>query len=389
MDARLCTVCSCQGLDLMPRLSLELVRNSSHPAPSKDTFRHLVCAIQHGSEFSQHAVFTACHSLQRLGELLSIYSFIDAVQSVVVIDNIIASLNSLSAANGCFDTIDPLNTQIELPQSLGAIETGVPGSQTPLQNLKNGKVWCDLEAQHPKSLPPMISHYALTQQRKFANPAPLGLGAFALTTFVLSCINLKVLDITAPNLVIALAYAYGGLIQLLAGMWEIACGNTFGATALSSYGGFWLSFGILLTPSFGIVESYQTQTQTAAGGSGTTNTFHDAFALYLWAWFIFTTLCLLVTTRSNLAFFFLFFVLDLAFLCLALGEQYALTSAAEGLHKAGGVFGVLAAFAAWWNMFAGMADQENFWLEVPVGRLPWSGKERRRGEKGDIGEKLV
>ncbi|KAF2209748.1 hypothetical protein CERZMDRAFT_100154 [Cercospora zeae-maydis SCOH1-5] len=229
------------------------------------------------------------------------------------------------------------------------------------------------------ALPPLPS-YALTQQRKFANPAPLGLGAFALTTFVLSCINLKVLDITAPNLVIALAYAYGGLVQLLAGMWEIACGNTFGATALSSYGGFWISFGILLTPSFGIVESYQTQ--TTGGG---TNTFHDAFALYLWAWFIFTTLCLLATTRSNLAFFFLFFVLDLAFLCLALGEQYALSSAADGLHKAGGVFGVLAAFAAWWNMFAGMANRENFWFEVPVGRLPWAAD--RRGEKGDSVDK--
>ncbi|GIZ40973.1 hypothetical protein CKM354_000429200 [Cercospora kikuchii] len=231
---------------------------------------------------------------------------------------------------------------------------------------------------HLQSLPitalPPLPHLALTQQRKFANPAPLGLGAFALTTFVLSCINLKVLDITAPNLVIALAYAYGGLVQLLAGMWEIACGNTFGATALSSYGGFWISFGIVLTPSFGIVESYQDQTTGV-------NTFHDAFAIYLWGWFIFTTLCLLVTTRSTLAFFFLFFVLDLAFLCLALGQQYASSFAAEGLHKAGGAFGILAAFAAWWNMFAGMADREIFWFEVPVRRLPWNVE--RRGGKCD------
>jgi len=91
---------------------------------------------------------------------------------------------------------------------------------------------------------------------------------------VLSCINVGALDITAPNLVVALAYGYGGLIQLLAGMWEMAVGNTFGATALSSYGGFWISFGIILTPAFGIVESYTNK----AGVSD----FHDVFALYLY-----------------------------------------------------------------------------------------------------------
>ncbi|KAI5369856.1 Putative acetate transporter GPR1/FUN34/SatP family [Septoria linicola] len=213
-------------------------------------------------------------------------------------------------------------------------------------------------------------HANIAQQKKIANPAPLGLGAFALTTFVLSCINLKVLDVTAPNLVVALAYGYGGLVQLLAGMWEMAVGNTFGATALSSYGGFWISFGILLTPSFGIVQSYVDKTTGASN-------FSEVFALYLWGWFIFTTLCMLLTTRSTVAFLSLFVVLDLAFLCLALSEQYAATAASAGLQQAGGVFGILAAFLAWWNMFAGMADGSNFWFAVPVVHLPWSDKKKR------------
>jgi hypothetical protein len=55
--------------------------------------------------------------------------------------------------------------------------------------------------------------------RKFANPAPLGLSAFALTTFVLSLINMNAKNVTEPNIVVGLAYAYGGLVQLLAGMW--------------------------------------------------------------------------------------------------------------------------------------------------------------------------
>ncbi|KFY20494.1 hypothetical protein V493_07670, partial [Pseudogymnoascus sp. VKM F-4281 (FW-2241)] len=60
--------------------------------------------------------------------------------------------------------------------------------------------------------------YKPTEHRKFANPAPLGLSAFALTTFVLSLINLQTRGVTSPNFIIALAFGYGGLVQLLAGM---------------------------------------------------------------------------------------------------------------------------------------------------------------------------
>lgn len=109
-------------------------------------------------------------------------------------------------------------------------------------------------------------------KREFANPAPLGLCAFALTTFVLTCIDMGVRDITKPNIVVALAYGYGGLVQLLAGMWEMAVGNTFGATALSSYGGFWLSFAIILTPGFQIRAALEEVSPAP---------FLDSFGLYL------------------------------------------------------------------------------------------------------------
>lgn len=219
-------------------------------------------------------------------------------------------------------------------------------------------------------------HENIQAQKKIANPAPLGLGAFALTTFVLSLINLGTRKVHEPNLVVALAFGYGGLIQLLAGMWEMAIGNTFGATALSSYGGFWISFGIILTPGFGIVESYTNK----AGVSD----FSDVFALYLWAWFIFTTLCMLLTLRSTIAFASLFIILDAAFLCLALAEQNAGShpSASAALGKAGGAFGLGAAFLAWYNMFAGMADSTNFWFNIPVSHLPWS--EKKKNERSQV-----
>ena len=135
--------------------------------------------------------------------------------------------------------------------------------------------------------------YKGVEGRRFANPAPLGLCAFALTTFVLGLINVGTLGITAPNIVVGLAFGYGGLIQLLAGMWyvkhglswsmkesdlmlhrEMAVGNTFGATALSSYGGFWISFGIILTPGgFDIVASIEAADKAAG--------FAHSFGLFL------------------------------------------------------------------------------------------------------------
>jgi len=84
-----------------------------------------------------------------------------------------------------------------------------------------------------------------------ADPAPLGLAAFALTTFLLSGHNASFIP---DGIWLAVALAYGGLIQLLAGMWEFRNSNVFGATAFSSYGGFWLSLGafiLLVTVSSG------------------------------------------------------------------------------------------------------------------------------------------
>src|SRR5579884_2173428 len=79
-----------------------------------------------------------------------------------------------------------------------------------------------------------------------ADPGPLGLAGFAMTTFVLSMMNGNLVSAKGIGAVLALAFAYGGLAQLLAGMWEFRTGNTFGAVAFSSYGAFWISFFFLI-----------------------------------------------------------------------------------------------------------------------------------------------
>ncbi|KAL1847622.1 Meiotically up-regulated protein 86 protein [Paecilomyces lecythidis] len=225
--------------------------------------------------------------------------------------------------------------------------------------------------------------YRSVEQRKFANPAPLGLSAFALTTFVLSAINMGARDITEPNIVVALAFGYGGLVQLLAGMWEMAVGNTFGATALSSYGGFWISFAIVLTPGgFQIVKSL---TVTTASGQSDETMFYNSFGLFLMGWFIFTFILLLCTLKSTVAFFTLFLTLDLAFLLLGIGyiQRNDAGKPNPPVIKAGGFFGLLSAFTAWYNALAGIADTSNSFFIIPVAHFPWSPTGRERRQKTD------
>lgn len=194
-----------------------------------------------------------------------------------------------------------------------------------------------------------------TPPRRFANPAPLGLCAFALTTFVLSMVNARAMGITTPNIVVGLALFYGGLVQLLAGMWEIALDNTFGGTALSSYGGFWMSWGAIQIDWFGIKSAYTDPIELA-----------NAVSFFLLGWTIFTFMILLCTVKSTVSFFSLFFFLEITFLLLTIGDF----TRRVGVTRAGGVFGVITAFIAWYNAFAGIATKENSYITIKAWPLP-------------------
>lgn len=121
---------------------------------------------------------------------------------------------------------------------------------------------------------------------------------FAATTFVLSLYNVSARGVVAPNAVVGLAVGYGGLAQFVAGIWEFAAGNTFGATAFCSYGGFWWSYAALLIPWFGVSDAYAKAGATAEAG---TEMMANAIGLYLVAWFIFTFIMVSdLSPRSNL-----------------------------------------------------------------------------------------
>jgi len=134
---------------------------------------------------------------------------------------------------------------------------------------------------------------------------------------------------------------------------EMATGNTFGATALSSYGGFWIGTAIILTPGgFQIAATLEAESPEP---------FLNSFGIYLFGWFIFTFLLLICTLRSTVAFFMLFFTLDLAFLFLGLAYLYHEGTGAPNvpLLRAGGAFGIIAAFTAWYvyNYPPGLHDE--------------------------------
>lgn len=190
----------------------------------------------------------------------------------------------------------------------------------------------------------------------FANPVPLGLSAFSLTTFVLSMYNANAHGVHTPNVVVGLAGFYGGAIQLFAGMWDIILGNTFGGTALCSYGGFWLSFMSIYIESFGIVKAYE----------GHMDQFENAVGFFLLAWAIFTSMLTLCTLKSTVAFFSLFFSLAITFLLLAIGKL----ANSDATTRAGGVVGIICAFIGFYNAYVGIATRNNSYFVPRVIPLP-------------------
>jgi uncharacterized protein len=166
-----------------------------------------------------------------------------------------------------------------------------------------------------------------------ADPGPLGLAAFALTTFVLSMFNSGLVGEKGEPIVFGLAFAYGGLAQLLAGMWEFRTGNTFGATAFTSYGAFWLSFFVFVT-------FFADKVPAADTG--------HAVGLYLIAWGIFTAYMFIASLRTTAAIATVFLLLTLTFLVLGIGDA----GGNESITKLGGYIGLATAAAAWYASFA-------------------------------------
>ena len=167
------------------------------------------------------------------------------------------------------------------------------------------------------------------------DPGPLGLAAFALTTFVLSIFNAGLMGAGGEPVVFSLALAYGGVAQVLAGMWEFRNNNTFGAVAFTSFGAFWLSF-------WAFVEFFENSVPAKDAG--------HAVGLYLIAWGIFTLYMFVASMRTTAAVCLVFALLTATFFVLGIGNAGAHTTV---IHI-GGWLGLATAAAAWYASFSGV-----------------------------------
>jgi succinate-acetate transporter protein len=178
----------------------------------------------------------------------------------------------------------------------------------------------------------------------FGDPGPLGLAGFAATTFFLSVINTNMLGASVQAIVFGLAFFYGGIAQLAAGLWEFAKGNTFGAVAFCSYGAFWLSFWYMLN------HLPQAAPPDVLHG----------IAVYLLVWAIFTTYMAVGASRTSGAVFLVFVLLALTYIALVIGffsESVADFEANDNFWiRLGGWLGIATALAAWYASFAAIVN---------------------------------
>ena len=186
----------------------------------------------------------------------------------------------------------------------------------------------------------------MADEHKIADPGPLGLAGFAMTTFCLSSANANLWKGAGALAAISLAFFYGGIAQLLAGMWEFVRKNTFGALAFSSYGAFWLALYALI--------NWQ------KGFPGTST------AVFLLAWTIFTFYMMIASTRVNTAVLTVFVLLFITFVFLTIGAWGTSTMHVD-MTKIGGWTGLATAAAAWYASAAGVINETWGRVVLPTG----------------------
>jgi uncharacterized protein len=192
---------------------------------------------------------------------------------------------------------------------------------------------------------PAVQPAAATTAAPIADPGPLGLAAFATTTFLLMAVNTRwTIGNSAGTAFIGYALAYGGGAQFVAGMWEFRNRNVFGATAFSTWGAFWIGLFFWLKNS------------PAATG-------HD-LGWILIAFAIVNAYLLLFSTQVNLAVFAVFIGLEATLVVLVIGNF----TSSIGITQVGGYLGIATAIAAWYTSAAGLAAGLNGRIRIPVGK---------------------
>lgn len=195
-----------------------------------------------------------------------------------------------------------------------------------------------------------------TSKHRIGNPTPMGLFAFAVSTLLLSLINAGSRKVHNPGVVLGTALFHAGVVEIIAGVWELVLENTFGATVFTTFGGFWMSYAVITMDGFNIASAYEKESDL-----------HNALGLYLVVWALvslFFTMCCL---RSTVAMFSLLLFLTLTFIMLASSNFTAANGSVTTsghLGTAGGIFGCISAMCGFYMAMAGILNYENSWIDV-------------------------
>ena len=191
------------------------------------------------------------------------------------------------------------------------------------------------------------------KESAIADPGPLGLAGFALTTAALSCANAGIIPASLGDTWLTLALVYGGSIQIMAGMWEYKKNNTFGATAFSSYGAFWVALAALVLMVGGKLISFGKDNADLG----------TAIGIYLLLWTIFTVYLWIASFGISNGLATLFTLLLITFILLDVGNL----GGGSGMVQVGGWFGILTALMAWYLSAAGVLNPMFKKVVLPVG----------------------
>jgi succinate-acetate transporter protein len=199
-----------------------------------------------------------------------------------------------------------------------------------------------------------------------ADPAPLGLAGFALTTFLLSAANARWMSHSTTNAWLGYAFAYGGACQLLAGMWEFRNRNVFGATAFGSYGGFWIGLGLWVQL---VANPAVAAAKTSAAAAATVSAINKDVGWILVAFAIFNFYMLILSTQVNTAVFGVFLTLEATEIIDAIGKFLQGDALYTGILQVGGYVGMITALVAWYTSMAGVSNGlAGSKIRLPVGR---------------------
>jgi len=179
-----------------------------------------------------------------------------------------------------------------------------------------------------------------------ANPAPLGLMGFGMTTVLLNLHNAGLFGL--GTMILAMGVFYGGIAQIIAGIMEYKKGNTFGTTAFTSYGLFWLSLvGLIIAPKMGLGNAPE----------------NSAIVAYLFMWGVFTSVMFIGTLKLNKALQFIFASLALLFFLLALGDL----TGNPAIKRIAGLEGIICGLSAVYTALAQVLNEVYGRVVAPIG----------------------